>query len=304
MKYSGKCFEKYDGAKAVIEFLSAIAQEENYVFRGYNKQEELLPAIIRDKKSFIDVEDELLHDFEKYGSHYFHASTPIDFMSYAQHYGLPTRLLDFTYNPFIALAFALHGPKSNGNYVESKDKSYYYIRFAALEENLCIPYIPLNETFYRSEYFHAESLASKSIQCIDKVTDLFNDNLIGKNIITLTGINDKFENLKSKQQKITSKSILFIDPNQSNQRIIMQQGLFMFPYTLEKKAHLDIINRNTSVVMVHKDLRSELLEYLDTLGFSTFRLMPDLASVCYAIKRKVIDERMEKSANFKKEKIL
>lgn len=52
--------------------------------------------------------------------------------------------------------------------------------------------------------------------------------------------------------------------------------------------------------MIHKDLRTDLLKYLDTLGFSTFRLMPDLASVCYAVKKKVIDERSEKSPAFKK----
>ncbi len=80
----------------------------------------------------------------------------------------------------------------------------------------------------------------------------------------------------------------------------MQQGLFMFPYTLDRKEHLDIIKQNSSVIMIHKDLRAELLKYLDTLGFSTFRLMPDLASVCYAVKHKVIDERSEKSPAFKK----
>ena len=74
----------------------------------------------------------------------------------------------------------------------------------------------------------------------------------------------------------------------------------MFPYTLDSSEHLDIIKRNTSVIMIHKELRSDLLKYLDTLGFSTFRLMPDLASVCYAVKHKVIDERAEKSPAFKK----
>jgi len=68
----------------------------------------------------------------------------------------------------------------------------------------------------------------------------------------------------------------------------------MFPYTLDKAKHLDILNRNTSVFLIHKNLRPDLLKYLDTLGFNAFRLMPDLASICYAVKRKVIDERAEK----------
>ena len=132
------------------------------------------------------------------------------------------------------------------------------------------------------------------------MTDLFGSNSLNRSIWTLDGFKDSLENTVSKQEKIRNHAILFVDPNQSNQRIIMQQGLFMFPYTLDVDEHMEIIKRNTSVIMIHKELRSDLLKYLDTLGFSTFRLMPDLASVCYAVKHKVIDERAEKSPAFKK----
>ncbi len=292
--------EASDGFKRVIDVLTDLAQNGRNVFRGYNKQDELLPSLIREKTSYTNVEIELLKEFERYGSHYFHASTPIDFMSYAQHFGLPTRLLDFTFNPFIALSFALHSPKSNGEYKEPSDKLYYYIRYASLDENLCAPSIPLNDEIYNTHLTRTDSLAVKASQCIDSMTDLFGKNNLHRNIWALDGFKDSLKSATSKQERIKSRAILFIDPNQSNQRIIMQQGLFMFPYTLEKNDHLDIINRNSSVIMIHKDLRTELLRYLDTIGFSTFRLMPDLASVCYAVKRKVIDERQSESSLFKK----
>lgn len=44
----------------------------------------------------------------------------------------------------------------------------------------------------------------------------------------------------------------------------------------------------------------ELLEYLDTIGINSFRLMPDIQSVCSTVKRKVTEERQSKSELFKK----
>jgi len=283
----------------VVNHLNDLAQSGDYVFRGYGKQSELLPGIIRDK-DYTNLENRLLTDFERYGSNYFTANTPIDFMSYAQHFGLPTRLLDFTFNPFIALSFAIYNPKSS-NYKDPDDKDYYYIRYASLSENICVPVIPLNDDIYQSKFIQTDSLATKSMQCIDSVTDLFGGNILGRNISSLTGFRG-IDEIVDLQEKLRNQAILFVNPNQSNQRIIMQQGLFMFPYTLDKKAHIDILNKNSRVVMIHKSHRDKLIKYLDTMGYNTFRLMPDLSSICQAIKRRAIDDRTEKSEQFKKNK--
>lgn len=280
----------------IISTLNELERSGNFVYRGYGKIDELYPSIIRDK-DLQGLESKLLCDFEKYGSNYFNAATPIDFMSYAQHFGLPTRLLDFTRNPYIALSFALYMPKSN-KYKNEKDKDYYYIRFTDLDKNLCISSLLLNEDMYNNNITRTDSLATRACQSIDKVTDLFGKNVLNRTTFALDNFKGSLANTVEKQNKIRDKTILFIDPNQSNQRIIMQQGLFMFPYTLNKDEHLDILERNTSVVMIHKTFRQELMNYLDTLGFNTFRLMPDLSSICEAVKRRAIDERSRKSELF------
>ena len=87
--------EYYNEKNQLINDLVKLASNGRFVFRGYNKQDQLLPNLIREK-DFTAYEGELLNEFEKFGSHYFNATTTIDFLSYGQHYGLPTRLLDFT----------------------------------------------------------------------------------------------------------------------------------------------------------------------------------------------------------------
>lgn len=294
--------EACDGYQTVIDRLNLLARNGDYVFRGYGRQDEMFPNIIRDK-DFSNVETILLQDFEKYGSNYFRANTPIDFMSYAQHFGLPTRLLDFTRNPFIALSFALYMPKGP-KYKDEEDKTYYYVRYASLEDNLCVPSIPLNDDLYNMKLTRTDSLATKATQCIDSVTDLFGNNNMHRSVFALDGFKDTVDNTYKKQEKIRDHVILFVDPNQSNQRIIMQQGLFMFPYTLDKEEHLNVIKRHSKVIKIHKDLRDELIKYLDVLGYNTFRLMPDLSSICEAVKRRVIDERVNKRDLFKKKELL
>lgn len=288
--------EVYYEIDELINRLRGLACQKDYVFRGYGKQDELFPNIIRGK-DFKDIENELLCDFEKYGSNYFHATTPIDFMSYAQHFGLPTRLLDFTYNPFIALSFALHMPKGN-NYKNKDDGEFYYIRYASLKENICVPLIPISDDIYNMEFSRSTYLAVKACQCIDSVSDLFSTNNFKRNVSSLIGLKATYDTVAT-QIKIKQHAILFVDPSQSNQRIIMQQGLFMFPYTLKEAEHLDILNRNSYVLKINKGLRKKLLAYLDTLGYNTFRLMPDLSSICEAITRKHLDERMDKQELFK-----
>ena len=83
-------------------------------FRGQSSIDyRLLPSIGRMLKdgntdALLTFEQEIFLDFKRKYSRYTSCrpQNDMEFLFLAQHYGLPTRLLDWTYNPLIALYFA------------------------------------------------------------------------------------------------------------------------------------------------------------------------------------------------------
>lgn len=303
--------ETYDDKSGLISRLTKLAENGRYIFRGYSHQSQLLPSIVR--KKLIDQEAALLFEFERSANQYLNTSNPVDFMSYAQHYGLATRLLDFTYNPFIALYFALFTSKGP-NYTVEDDKKYYYIRYCDVEKNILIRHVPI---LNRQDFFEINSMAKRCMELVETIDMMFNKDYIFKQksiyrdsetVITaffktiayrVPGICAE-EYIRNNRERIRNNALFFIDPNQSNQRLVMQQGLFLFPYTLEDKAHNELLNKNTGLIKINMKIRDELQRYLDTIGINSYRLMPDLSSVCEAVERKIRDERARSSVLFKK----
>lgn len=301
--------ESFDNKSSLIARLTELVESGNFIFRGYSKQDQLHPNIIRRK--LVDQERALLFEFERSANQYINTSNPVDFMSYAQHYGLATRLLDFSYNPFIALFFALFMPKGT-NYTVPEDKDYYYIRYCDINTNILIHHVPI---FNRGYFFEINSMATKSIELIDTVDMMFNEDykfdtpgLLDKErairkfftaIAHKTLSLDPEQYIEQNKEKIERQALFFIDPNQSNQRLVMQQGLFLFPYTLDKNEHIRLLDSNTKLIRISKAIREDLQAYLDKIGINSYRLMPDLSSVCEAVERKIRDKRANQSTLFK-----
>ena len=83
--------------------------KSRYAFRGVSCASYSLDNSLRRMKGeFAKVEPHLLRQFKKYGRNYIRDGSDDDWywLCVAQHYGLPTRLLDWSYSPQIALHFA------------------------------------------------------------------------------------------------------------------------------------------------------------------------------------------------------
>jgi len=106
----------------VVQLLTEVGDyNDRSMFRGQVKRWTLLPTISRLPKSVAAFENwEVFHahtleQFKRYGRPHFSQkpASDIEWLVHAQHYGLPTRLLDWTTNPLKALFFAVDDPQND-----------------------------------------------------------------------------------------------------------------------------------------------------------------------------------------------
>lgn len=223
---------------------------DTLIFRGINNRTQLLPKIIRGFDCSKD-EIKILEDFEQYYGAYksINIVDNWEFLALAQHYGLMTRLIDFTTNPYIALFFALHYKKQDG------EKYLLYALDRSKTTDLL--HIELSSFNYKDDVLSIYERDQSHPYAKD--TEYY-----------LNNIKDK-------------AGLFVISPNYKNSRVLMQQGLFLVPKELNEDEIYNMFDNYADCYEILDYLRDELLQLLDKLGYNEFRLMPDLETLCFEI---------------------
>ena len=228
--------------------MNELAIKYGSLFRGYQKDCQLAPLLIREKK-YEGKENKLLQEFEKYCKVYCNISSPLDFLSVGQHYGLPTRLLDCTHSPYIALFFALGNKEVDSCYVRCfekeilNDETDEWNEFAKIE----------NETLDFSSPFVFSRFCCSHFP------------------------------------SSPTSDFSFINPRYSNPRMMAQQGAFVIAYTNDPDKKDDWIkflkSKTEEIVIDVKSIgRAAILEYLSSMNMDGYHLMPDIYGLCDTIK--------------------
>ena len=121
--------------------------EYTYLYRGHSKVTyELLPGLFR-VGAPLDKEYELCQKIYREYPHEFENYSRLQKLIKMQHYGVPTRLLDFSMNPLIALYFAVtDNMQDDGEFIIYKvnDKWIKYEDCAKVNAIACFSYMRQN----------------------------------------------------------------------------------------------------------------------------------------------------------------
>lgn len=246
---------------------------------------DFVPKVMRTK--YVQHENEIYNramventkDFE-------HLTTANEVLSKMQHYGIPTRLLDITTNPLVALYFAC-----SGDVEKDKDGTVYILTPNLIDEvrpydSDRISILSALPRFSSKEKNDIRELAER-----EKEIEKFNNEAIIKRLLhEIKKEKPSFENIINPNDLL--KNFYFI-PKKTNDRIVKQSGAFIiFGLSQEKMKNSGDKNIYDKII-VKSSQKNEILKELSILEINRFSLFPELDCRALEICNSFAEEKSE-----------
>jgi hypothetical protein len=224
----------------------------DFAFRGDgDSRNDLTTSLMRLGGDYVSVETHLLRNFRKYAHR---SDVPEDslwnWLALAKHHGLPTRLLDWTYSPYVALHFATQNPT-----MFDRDGAIWMVNFVQANRLLPSPLARRIEA-EGANAFSADMLASTT-----------------PGLHEFDAHGDDF--------------VVFFEPPALDERIVNQYALFsLMP---DPRARLDEwLSRHEELarrVLLPAELKCEVRDKLDQANITERVLFPGLDGIATWLKR-------------------
>ncbi len=239
---------------------------------GFNAQ----PSIYRNE-GLIENEHRMYREIiTKCPNDFFDAKSTFEHLVKMQHYFLPSRLLDITKNPLIALFFACNSePNDDGEILiydfDIEDVKYYDIDTVSVISNIA----------RRPSNFSIENIKNLTKEEFNKEEEVQ---------LLLHEIREEKPYFKPVVQAKHLESVVCVKPKLDNPRIIKQEGAFLLFGINSNKYQCAKITGNKQVfidskrLVVTKENKAKILKQLESLGIMKSTIYPEIEHVATQMK--------------------
>ena len=213
------------------------------VHRPWFRERVMEPALTFDTfHQLLSTEQAIHSQFRTRGASLFTGKpTLVDYYFAAQHHGLPTRLLDWTMNPLVAIFFAV-------NELSQSDGAFFAFRAPWMNGRPASNEIPQGVISVRHEF-----------------------------------IERAFDGILGKREPLDPPAILPVNPEQTMQRMVQQQGTFTLHSPSQEIMELSIPEIVTKY-RVPKQQKAQLLRHLRRMGVDYFSVYHDLDNLARELR--------------------
>lgn len=288
----------------IVKFLSTISlarenKSERVFFRGESKDygdSSFTPSLFRDiqlKENETSMYNDVLFSLPDL---FDEDQTTFERLVRMQHYGLPTRLLDVTTNPLVALYFACVENKDEDGIVFISTISNRYIK---LYDNPSVEFLSRVSLLGKIDQ---EVITRKHLkQLYDRFVFILRKLNMTKGIDSHPELWSNIDNLKEdyifkyltdglheyntadELKLLILNSIIFVKAPKRNSRQISQSGEFIIFGDYAKTSNLGA-NININKFPIKACYKNEILEILNSLNINHSTLFPDFSNTCKQVQ--------------------